>query len=289
MNIYLDTMLWNELYDQGEHPTGLVASLNAKGAGLVLSPHTGFELAKTFANAPERAKKLFLYVREFVLANIPCTKEISGILEAEMLVLRSPTTEMRPFLPPENYREFKKDVEKLAAGEFDERAFEFVNLRNSLGVTARSGPARHLRDDVAQRLRSVARADLDKWMEVEAASTQGAMLLIEQITRQFPEAPIEEAATWAGPLMASPTCRLAKGLTRADLYFNWRWAHRGSLPKDLYHDMYHVLISTYCDVYATRESKQEDYARLLLTASTRFEVYDGQSSLGGWLRALVGN
>lgn len=287
MNIYLDTILWNDLCDQGADPNRLVASLAVKDANLVLSPHTGFELAKTFANAPERAKMLFLYVREFVLANVPCTKEISGILEAEMLALRSPTLEVRPFLPPENYREFSRDVEKLADGDFDERASEFVRVRSSLGLTARLGPARHLRDDIAQCLRSVAPADFERWVETEITPARGITLLTEQITRQFPEAPVEEAMSWASPLLASPTCRLARGLVCADLYFNWRWAHRGSLPKDLYHDMYHVLISTYCDVYATKESKQAKYAGLLLTPRTRLAVYDGQGSLGGWLESLA--
>src|ERR1035441_7575547 len=133
MNIYLDTILWNVLCDQGADPHRLVESLAAKDATLVLSPHTAFELAKTFANAPERAKKLFLYVRDFVRANGPCTKEISGSVEAEMLALRSPTLEMRPFFPPENYREFRRDIEELADGNFDDRANEFVKVRSSLG------------------------------------------------------------------------------------------------------------------------------------------------------------
>jgi hypothetical protein len=267
--------------------TSLLHRSAPRGANVVLSPHTGFELAKTFAHASERAKKLFLYVREFVLANVPCTKEISGILEAEMLALRSPTLEMRPFFPPENYREFRRDVEDLADGNFDDRANEYVRVRSSLGLTARLGPARHLRSDVAQRLRSVAPADFERWMETEIRSARGIMLLTEQITRQFPEAPVEEAMSWASPLLASPVCRLARGLVCADLYFNWRWAHRGSVPKDLYPDMYHVLISTYCDVYATKESKQAEYAGLLLTPGTKVSVYDGRDLLHGWLEALV--
>ena len=287
MNIYLDTMLWNVLCDQGADPNRLIASLAARDANLVLSPHTAFELAQTFEKDPQRAKTLFSYVREFVLANVPCMKEISNILEAEMLALRSPTLAVSPFLPPENYGEFRRDVEGLAGGDFDERANEFVRVRSSLGLTARSGPAGQLRNDVSQRLRGVAPADLERWMETEIMSPQGVTILTEQIRRQFPEAPLEEAVSWAVPLLTSPTCRLARGLVCADLYFNWRWVHRGSLPRDLYHDMYHVLISTYCEIYATKESRQAEYAGLLLTPRTRVAIYDGQNSLDGWLAALV--
>jgi len=287
MYIYLDTMLWNRLCDEDVDPGRLNASLAGESAKLVLSPHTGFELAKTFVNAPERAKKLFSYLMNFVMANIPCTKEISGILEAEMVALRSPELEVVTFLPPEYYGGFRRDLDMLAAGKFDDRANEFVNVRSSLGSAARTGPAQYLQDNVAERLRKVTPENLRVWLESECASDQGVVLLAEQITRQFPEAPAAEALTWAAPLLASRTGRLAKGLVRADLYFNWRWANRQAIPRDLYHDMYHVLLSTYCDVYATKESKQIEYAGLLLTPKTKLALYDGRCPLAGWLEALA--
>jgi hypothetical protein len=287
MYIYLDTMLWNRLCDEEVDPSRLNASLAAERAKLVLSPHTGFELAKTFVNAPERAKKLFSYLMKFVMANIPCTKEISGILEAEMMALKSPGLEVVPFLPPENYDGFRRDLDMLAAGNFDDRANEFVNVRSSLGSAARIGPAHHLNNSVAERLRKVTPESLEGWLDSECASDQGVVLLAEQITRQFHEAPAAEALTWAAPLLDSRTGRLAKGLVRADLYFNWRWAQRQAIPRDLYHDIYHVLLSTYCDVYATKESKQMEYAGLLLTSKTTVALYDGQSPLADWLEALA--
>jgi hypothetical protein len=47
--------------------------------------------------------------------------------------------------------------------------------------------------------------------------------------------------------------------------------------------MYHVLNATYCDVYATKESGQREYAGLLLTPRTRVAIYDGRDSLDTWL------
>jgi hypothetical protein len=51
--------------------------------------------------------------------------------------------------------------------------------------------------------------------------------------------------------------------------------------------MFHVLNATYCDVYATKESGQADYAKLLLTRNTRLAVYSGSDLLDAWLAALA--
>jgi hypothetical protein len=94
---------------------------------------------------------------------------------------------------------------------------------------------------------------------------------------------VHEVMSWAKPLIDSPACRLASGLVRADLYHSWRACYRGSLPKDLYHDMYHVLQAIHCDAYATKEGGQQDYTALLLTRNTRVAIYDKQTPVDEWL------
>jgi hypothetical protein len=81
-------------------------------------------------------------------------------------------------------------------------------------------------------------------------------------------------------------CLLSKALVRADLYYSWRCANRGSNPRDLFDDMYHVLNGIYCDVYATKEPGHARYAGLLLTRNTKIAIYDGQAPLGQWIEAL---
>jgi hypothetical protein len=290
MNIYLDTNLWNALCDQGVEPGRLLESLSARGSRLVLSHQTVFELAKTFVKAPERGKHLFSYVNEFVLGDAMCTKEITGVLEAEMGALQSPTLGIRPFLPAENYCEFKRDLVGLASGDFGDQANRFVKERIELGIAERSGPGSCLekRPHIRQSLRSVLPSQLEPWMARETTTAQGLMLLAQQIIRQFGGVPThDEAVTWAFWLISSPACRLAQSLVRHDLYYNWRYAHNGSIPKDLYPDMYHVLNATYCDVYATKEPGQQNYAELLLTSRTKVAIYEGQSSLDRWLEDLT--
>ena len=81
--------------------------------------------------------------------------------------------------------------------------------------------------------------------------------------------------------------RAAKALVRADLYFNWRCAHRGSNPKDLYDDMYHVMGAIYCDTYVTKEPAQAEYAHLLLTRNTGVHIYPSEIPVDVWLESLT--
>jgi len=111
--------------------------------------------------------------------------------------------------------------------------------------------------------------------------------LVEHIRRQFSDAPLREAREWAVGLLTLPGCDLAKALVRADLYYNWRCARRGSNPRDLFDDIYHVLNAVYCDVYATKEQRHAEYAGLLLTASTKVAIYKHQIPLADWLVALA--
>jgi hypothetical protein len=290
MNIYLDTNLWNALSDQGVEPGRLLETLNSKGSRLVLSHQAIFELAKTFAKAPERGKQLFSYVKEFVLADALCTKEITGVLEAEMRALQSSTLGIPPFLPSENYCEFRRDVLGLADGDFGNQANQFVKERIELGIAERLGPSSNLenRPYIREWLRNVPPSKLGQWMESETTTARGLMLLRDQIIRQFGGVPPSgEAVRWAFGLIASPACRLARSLVRYDLYYNWRYAFNGSIPKDLYPDMYHVLNAIYSDVYATKEPGQQRFAQLLLTSRTKVAIYEGEGSLHHWLEDLM--
>jgi predicted nucleic acid-binding protein len=63
MLIYPDTNIWNRLCKQDENRAKALQGLSGKGATLVLSPHTIYELARTFTgsrpNSKEQAVKLF--------------------------------------------------------------------------------------------------------------------------------------------------------------------------------------------------------------------------------------
>jgi hypothetical protein len=74
---------------------------------------------------------------------------------------------------------------------------------------------------------------------------------------------------------------------RSNLYSNWRAANRGSNPADLLDDVLHVLQAIYCEIYATGEAKQAEYASLILTPNTTVAIYDQSVPVDQWLLSLV--
>jgi len=86
MDIYLDTNLWNELFKQGAHPESLLTSFEGKGARLVLSDETVYELAKTFAKKGQSGLQegigFFAYLREFITRSVPITKDNMAMVAA---------------------------------------------------------------------------------------------------------------------------------------------------------------------------------------------------------------
>lgn len=84
-------------------------------------------------------------------------------------------------------------------------------------------------------------------------------------------------------MLRAPTANASRGLVRSDLYTNWRAANRGSNPADLIDDVLHVLQSIYCDIYATAEPKQAEYAGLILTPNTTVAIFDRSIPVDQWL------
>jgi len=106
--------------------------------------------------------------------------------------------------------------------------------------------------------------------------------LTNHILRRFPDVPLDEASEYATALL-SKQMRFSTAMIRCDLYYNWRCANRGSVPRDLIDDVYHVLNAVYCDLYATAEANQGEYAHLLLSDNTRVAIYDRKTPIDEWL------
>jgi hypothetical protein len=211
------------------------------------------------------------------------------LLAAEMTALQSGTSTVALFLRVEDYPLLRREVDKLANGVFDERAAKFIKERGDFASNTRSGQLHHLknRTDIKKKLKNVPAEKLEHWLQTETMTRTGVAILASHILRQFPEAPPIEAAEYASALLASQASRMARGLVRADLYYNWRCANRDSNPRDLIDDMYHVLNSVHCDIYATEERRQAEYAGLLLTDNTKVAIFNGETPVDQWLEALA--
>ena|ERR1700758_3315942 len=107
------------------------------------------------------------------------------------------------------------------------------------------------------------------------------------LRQRFPEVPLNEVAEYAVVLVATPSMRYSRAVVRASLYYNWRCANRDSVPKDVIDDIYHVLNSVYCDIYATGEAKQAEYVQLLRAPNTTVAIYDRSLPVDQWLESLV--
>jgi hypothetical protein len=148
VDIYLDTNLWNELCDQAADPEGLMESLGSRDARLVLGTHCVYEMAKTFrapkARAASRARELFLCLKKFVDLGIPCVKETMELLAAEMLALKWDVSTINPILSSDDHAKVKREVAKLASGQFDKRADTFVADQTAAAATTRRDQTQHL-------------------------------------------------------------------------------------------------------------------------------------------------
>lgn len=292
MDIYLDTNIWNALCDQIVDPRTLVASLAAKDKRLILSDQSIYELAKTF-HVPkqagmQRGLELFSYLNGYLSAGVPIAKENMALLAAEMQALQWGMAYIYPYLNASDYDVERAEIEKLSCGDLGERVRNYLAWRDDLAKSTRYGQIGHFVEhpEVKQQLKNVSSELFATWLSTEMNSQSAIGYLSWQIRDYFPEAPLNQAREYAQALQMSPASRVAKGIIRRNLYYNWRCAHRESVPNDLFDDSNHVLNSNYCDIYATMEQKQMQYAKLLLTIATRATVYDGRTPIDEWLLAL---
>lgn len=283
MNVYLDTNLWNELFDRNIDPQQLHAALSRQGKMLALGDHAMYELAQTFAVNHRKGQALFRYIKQFADAGITGTHSIQELLHREA---KAHGHSIEPYAVGAEYQAFLAEVEKLAAGVVGATVEQDIALRRQSVQTNQSGQKAHLanRPDKLDDFLKIAKSHLEDWMVSETQKPEGTAILADQLIRML-GVPDVLAVLCAQELIGLPSARVAKGLIRADLYFNWRCAHIGVIKRDLQHDMHHVLSSSYCDVYATKEASHAKYAHLLLTPATRVCIYENKVPIDEWLLA----
>ncbi len=208
--------------------------------------------------------------------------------EVEALMNRSST--VNAFYAPDGfeYDKLRTEIAKLSEGTVDEQALQSITNRQQFAQATRMDQKTHLdgRPDIREQLKTVSETRLSAWLDDEVTSRSGIWLLAGHLRRIYTDLPAQTAEQVADTLLRVPPSRISKGLVRADLYYNWRCASRGSNPSDLVDDIYHVLNATYCDVYATGEGGQGDYASLLLDGWTKVAIYDGKKPVDEWLLTL---
>jgi hypothetical protein len=287
--IYLDTNIWNYLARETVDRRQLVGVLASKNTSLVLSNHTVYELARTFAgeNPGSHALgvQLFSSIQEFLDLGVVVSKEVMEFLKEECYAFEKGLLEIDSMLDAEDREIVKREVEKLASGLVERVVREFIEKRTQFASSTRASQRNHVkaRKELRRALKAVPESKLADWLQEEMLTPSGPELLYSHLRRMLGPGPTPD---YARGVLTSAAGRAARGLVSADLYSNWRSASRGSNPGDLIDDMLHVLQAIYCDVYATAEPDQGKYARLLLTPGTSVAIYDQKTPIGQWLESL---
>jgi len=285
LSIYLDTNLWNRLLDQGVDPQQLIRDLLAERTNLAVSSQALYELARTFEKNPVRAQKLFSYLKTYLDAGIIAAHDNMQQLHGEVRALQTGANGVVAFYGQPEYEEMRAEVDKLAQGIVDGRAKEFVARREQFSRDTRSDQRAHfdVRKDARDSLAAITEQQLSTWLQSECLKPRGTAILAGHIKRIYDDISERAAFATAHYLLRIPQSRISRGIVRADLYLNWRFATRGSNPRDLIDDVYHVLNASYCSLYATAESGQASYASLLLPSSVYASFYDEKTPVGDWL------
>lgn len=293
MFIYLDTVLWNRLCDQGVDARRLAGDLAKDGAMLVLGTEAVYEMARTFygkkSGAHERGERLFSYLRAFVGLRISCLQTTPNILADEAHIAQGSRKEgPQVFVNEQQYAGLENEVEKLSRGVVDSRADELLRKRKAEAESVRSDIAAYYQDErtahLLTRTAGVSVDGLSSWIKKELPRS-GRRVLRGHLARVFPGSQVRELTWIAKKLLGSNRYPIAHALTRADLYTNWRFSQSGSMPRDLPSDTYHIVNAAYCDIYATSEEAQARYAPLVLT-KTKVALYGGDVAVSFWLTQI---
>jgi hypothetical protein len=293
MDVYLDTNLWNALFNQSVRVEVLLDSLGKRDIRLVLSDESLYELAKTFLRRDDKGKEhaaaLFNYLQAFLARSIPIAKENMDAVAAEMQSLQWMAREIFPFVNASDYEIVRTMVAHLATGQPSGEEIERVNRRIAMRDFDRRGIGHFFAANPSSK-RAYQRITVEQfssWIAQEARTIRATQYLASQIQQYFPDRPASEIAEYAHYLQAATANRISLGMIRRNIYINWRCAHRSSVPKDLFADSTHIVNANYCDVYGTGEKGQTEYASHLLTASTRVCIYDNKAAqIDEWLLSL---
>jgi hypothetical protein len=286
--IYPDTNIWSYLAQLPVDEAKLIQGLADKNATLVLSAHTVYELARTFTgkSGTDVGVSLFSSLKRFLEAGLACSIEFRQMIIRECHAMENQLGEINTLLDVDDAAVVASEVSKLADGKAEQIVEDFIKKRTKEATDTRADQRSHFdnRDELKRKLKAVAPGDLSAWLDSEVMSSSGSEILFQHLKRILGVGPTPE---YASAVLHYPTSHACRALVRGDLYSNWRAGNRGSNPADLLDDMVHVLQAIYSDVYVTADTKQTEYASLLLTSRTTVVIYDRSVAVNDYLVRIV--
>jgi len=286
---YLDTSVWNCLYDQAVDPGFALSVLETRGLLPVLGYNVLYEVAKCFSSGkPDkilRGQNLCKYLRSYMDKKIPIAMENWALLIHEAFdVAGHPIDRRRRY--EENYSIALSRIEKLSEGNFEEEAAKFISKRKVTSRESRDAIRNGLnaKPQTKATLLATDESTLSQFMDVHCTTSAGLELLQRHLRSLFPDDTEQDLALAAWKLLRSAKYRIARAITRIDIYLSWRCVHRGSIRGDIPDDAFHVTAAAYSHDFLTTEPDQAEIATRVLDG-TRARIYAGDEPVLQWLVA----
>ncbi len=286
---YSDTSIWNCLYDQGVDPGLALSVLEARGVRPVLGYNVLYEVAKCFSSGESdkvlRGQNLCKYLKSFMDQRISLAMENWALLIQEAFdVVGTPIDRLRRYA--ENYSIAYGAIEKLSEGNFEERAASFISNRKATNRQSRKAMRDRLnaKSNTKAALLATDEDALPQFMDEHCVAASGWQALQSHLRSLFPDDPESELALAAWKLLHSTRYRVARSITRIDIYLCWRCVHRGSIRGDVPDDAFHVTAAAYCQDFLTTDRDQAEIATRAIDG-IRARIYTGDEPILQWLAA----
>jgi len=276
--IYLDTTLWNKLFDHAVDPAALTHSLKVRGWALAISPQLLYEFGKSFhgkrIESRKKAMPLFSYLEQYLDFPLLCVKQVPDLLREEVKVAAGLFPKVEAFYQGIDRDRMTDEIRQLAAGQVHPRFDSLLKFRSDQVSDFRE----YVRLSTA---RGSANVTLECFMQ-NGLRQFGRSALEQHISRVIPGLAPREVKRSARKALSSRRFRLSHALVRADLYLNWLRSQGKVVRRDTLDDCYHIENAAYCDAYATDDFRQQLYADKILT-ETVVRIHDRTVPLPDWL------
>jgi hypothetical protein len=281
--LYLDTMLWNRLFEQAVSPGALTHTLNERGWEVAISPHVMYELAKSFRgkrpSSQTKAVPLFVYLERFLEFPIAYVKQVPDLLREEIKAANGQIPRIDPFYRDSERDRMTSEIRHLAAGHVDPRFDVLFAYRSGQVTQFRvTAPERSAKWELWKRNN----LDLSFERFCEMSQRVFASDMMRRHISDVMALPPKGVKRLAQKMLSAPRFRFSRALINANIYLDWLTFQDRAIPRDVLDDFYHIENAAHCDAYATDEPGQEIAANAILHA-TEVRIHDKKTPLLEWL------
>lgn len=142
----------------------------------------------------------------------------------------------------ENHAIAQFAIEKLSEGNFEVEAAEFISNRKAMTRSSRDSIRKGLnaKPNTKAALLATDDAALPQFLDIHCTAAAGWQALQKHLRDLFPDDTDLELARAAWHLLHSARYRVARAITRMDIYLCWRCVHRGSIRGDIPDDAHNT-------------------------------------------------